>query len=850
MLYRSVGVLIATSLLTLTGPRPATAEPPIWEGRIGTPLGLTDDSTYETTFGAQLFTFKFEGATYSGASVLSISSNGFLSLGGSNGDGCCSPNPINLVSGFPRIAPLWVDLIPNGTGDVYLNTFNDSAGPFNDRLVITWATVTFLNRLPVLFQVQLKSDGTIIFGYDRYDFTGNADNVIVGVSPSNGAADPGSLDLSASIPFHSDARSTIYELFSAPSPAVDLDQTNIVFSPNNFGGFRVTRQLCRPPIWQDGYGLPLHLADDGTYETTFGAWNFVFPFRLDTYVGASPLSVSANGFVSLGGSNGNDCCSGNPAVLVGDPFPRIAALWQDLNPTFAGEVFMNAYDDDGDAVNDRLVVTWDTVFFQNRKPVAVQLQLRKDGSFSLGWQCVFGTGLVSDILVGVSPGGGAPDPGPVDFSAAIPFSSNGESTLYEVYPQMNPGSPPFDLSGKNLVFERSGSGGFVVTSAGCQPPIWESRFGADLGLTDDSDVTVPISTYGFTFPFGGTTYSGSSLISISSNGFVTLGGTNGNGCCSAIELDFLSALPRIAPLWVDLLPRGHIYVHPFDDWGGPETDRLVITWDTVFFQNRQPATIQLQLLSTGTMVMSYRCLDLDGSGLGDALTGITPGSGAGHLGSTDLSRAVPFDSFGERTIYEFFPGPRSIDLAGKSLVFEPSGGGGYHVGTIECAAGTVNASPAVLGTRDVLRANGSAGSPVARVVTVARSTPITVSLSAAPEGPAANALYALWVWSGSTFHPSEYRPSRNRIGCFVNPIPLMLPSQPQPILCLQSPTLPTALCRGVHTMTGPAFAPWSLTLTPGFSRRTRLTIQGLLKDNGGANVSRLSATNAIVIDVP
>jgi hypothetical protein len=844
------GIVASGWSMMLAASPEGRAEPPIWESRVGTPLGLTDDSTFETTFGAQLFAFNFEGIPYAGASALSISSNGFLSLGGSNGDGCCSPTGTVLVVGSPRIAPLWVDLFPNGIGDVYLNTFNDSAGAFNDRLVVTWSTVQFSGRRPVRVQVQMKSDGTIIFGYDGVDLRDDALNVVVGLSRAGGAADPGSTDLSTAMPFHSDSQGTIYESFLGPNAAFDLDQTNVVFNPNNSGGFRVTRALCRPPIWQDGYGLPLHLGDDGTYETTFGAWNFRFPYRLDVFSGSSPLSISANGFVSLGGSNGNDCCTGSPSLLTSDPFPRIAALWQDLDPALAGDVYINAYDDLGVGENDRLVVTWDTVFYQNHRPVAVQLQMRSDGSFSIGWECESLPHLVSDILVGTSPGNGYPDPGPIDFSAAIPFSSNGEATLYEVYPQMSPGPPPFDLAGTNLVFERSGSGGWVVASGRCQPPIWESRFGGDTGLTDDSTLDVPMSTFAFAFPFGGRTFSGSDTISISSNGFVTLGGTNGNGCCAPTELGFLSALPRIAPLWVDLLPRGHVYVHPFDDWGGPETDRLVITWDALFFQNRQPATIQLQLLSNGTIVMSYRCLDQGGFTIGDALTGITPGGGAGQLGSRDLSRAVPFDSGSERTIYEYFPSPFLIDLAGKSFVFEPNASGGYVVHPVECAAGTVNASNSPINIRDVLRVNGSSGAPISRVVTVARNVPITVSLSAAPQGPATNAAYALWVWAGSSFHPVDYVPSRNRIGCFVNPIPVMSPLQPQPITCMQSANLSAAFCQGVPTRPAPALAPFSVTLNSGFARRTRLTIQGLLKDFGAANISRLSATNAVVVDVP
>ena len=52
--------------------------------------------------------FPFDGTTYTGADILNISSNGVISLGGDNGDGCCEGDPLVLIGpACPRIALFW-----------------------------------------------------------------------------------------------------------------------------------------------------------------------------------------------------------------------------------------------------------------------------------------------------------------------------------------------------------------------------------------------------------------------------------------------------------------------------------------------------------------------------------------------------------------------------------------------------------------------------------------------------------------------------------------------------------------------------------------------------------------------
>ena len=294
--------------------------------------------------------FPFAGKTYTGNDTLNISSNGFISLGGDNGPGCCEGDPVTLVGGaFPRIAPFWTDLNPRGVGgggDIFLNTFNDDADPAIDRIVVTFATGfadCANDTCSALVQVQLLENGNIIFGYNGIVQTVNqTSDVLIGLSPGNGMIVPLSTDFSADVPFDSLMEPTIYQLFSPPQD-FDLDDTNLVFTPNGMGGFNVDVALpdpppsSAPPTWESrlgatirGTGGGLDDEDDATITRTFGSLSF--PFDGVTYTGASTLSISSNGFISLGGDNGDGCnvntgdCSGDPQQLLGFLFPTIAPL--------------------------------------------------------------------------------------------------------------------------------------------------------------------------------------------------------------------------------------------------------------------------------------------------------------------------------------------------------------------------------------------------------------------------------------------------------------------------------------------------------------------------------------------
>jgi hypothetical protein len=512
MMRKTVPGTVASMLLTLgiaaTQSTAVFAQPPVWEAQTGATLpgqALDDvnDGTVNLTFGSM--SFPFAGKTYTGNDILNISSNGFISPGGDNGDGCvnldCSGDPNALVQGgFARIVPFWTDLNPNGVGgggDIFINTFNDDADPAIDRIVITFATGfadCANNACSALVQVQLLEDGTIIFGYNGIVQTVSQNSdVLIGLSPGNGAADPGSTDFSTNVPFDSMMEPTIYQLFSPPQD-FDLDDTNLVFTPNGNGGFDVDDSLpdppptSAPPTWESALGATirggaagLDDTDDATITRTFGSLSF--PYHGMDYTGTSILAISSNGFISLGGDNGTGCintdCSGDPQQLTGlFLFPTIAPLWTDLEPgpDGGGDIYYNAFNDDADPDTDRIVITFATGFHDCVKAACsalAQLQLlgegnkyaRPSGTIIFGYNGIVQTNSqLSSILVGVSPGNNTVDPGSTNLNGKSSFNTDTESTVYQLFVASSP--PPIDLDGANVVFEPNGQGGFVVSTPG------------------------------------------------------------------------------------------------------------------------------------------------------------------------------------------------------------------------------------------------------------------------------------------------------------------------------------------------------------------------------------------------
>ncbi len=250
------------------------AHPPIWDSHYGPNTGLVGDDDYiEMTLG---FMFPFEGTDYD---TVSINTNGGIVLGIDNefaGEPYVdydiwydSEFEIDFTDiGDPVILPFGTDLTNDGfnaTGTIHFKTDATSA-------VITWANMPSLedDSVPFInFQVTLAADGTITLGYDGilgYLVSGLSEGIVVGVSNGLGDVPPGSSDLSGGVNIDVNAM-TVYEIWcydeAAPggvcydqsgrpdNSGFDLDQLNVIFTPNALGGLDVANvagPVARPPL--------------------------------------------------------------------------------------------------------------------------------------------------------------------------------------------------------------------------------------------------------------------------------------------------------------------------------------------------------------------------------------------------------------------------------------------------------------------------------------------------------------------------------------------------------------------------------------------------------------------------
>jgi hypothetical protein len=217
----------------------AGTAPSIWESNLGSPVVFSpngDDGTAVVNFG---FAFPFLGNTYTSGSV---SSNGYLWLNPANTDaGCCSGDVAGFLAGDPRIAGGWFDQNSSAGGSVDFNTF---AG---NRAVITFVGVPEFGHVGSsnTYQIQLLSSGRIIFGYNSFLTPALGSDMLIGVTPGNGAADPGSSDLLNGTPFTSSG-GTVYQWIAssgafAPTALSTFEGSNVIFDPNG-SGWNVTNQ--------------------------------------------------------------------------------------------------------------------------------------------------------------------------------------------------------------------------------------------------------------------------------------------------------------------------------------------------------------------------------------------------------------------------------------------------------------------------------------------------------------------------------------------------------------------------------------------------------------------------------
>jgi len=454
------GFVLATAMVAALGglARTQTTNSPCYEANFGVLLGSADD----TVFPAITLTTPFIlfGTPYLQAEV---SSNGFLWLGAnSNPDsGCCAGTGAGLAAGAARICALWNDLVTdgaNGSG-VYHNSLPG-------REVITWANAfeSYDPNVRFTVQLQLIANGAFTVWYHPNTTVNQLPHTgVCGVSPG-GVTDPGSTDFSVAFPYNSNAQPTLYEEWSVGN--FDLGARTFEFLPNGTGGWLLQDRPTCPFVagsWVTyGQGCPLQSGISGAsfYELFTGAnidlanleielvplgpagyvvqptsgsfftgYANVVPMQDDQVVDqilpfsfphpggiCTTAGFCSNGYVWLDNFNNSaPAAPFVPAFLFDGP--RISALWTDLDPTASGTAYF-------DATATTAIFTWfDFADFSNPTLHSTfQVQLFSDGRIKLCYQGI-AVGANRPILAGYGLGGATYDPGSIDITTSMPFSS-------------------------------------------------------------------------------------------------------------------------------------------------------------------------------------------------------------------------------------------------------------------------------------------------------------------------------------------------------------------------------------------------------------------------------------------
>ncbi len=207
---------------------------------------------------------------------------------------------------------------------------------------------------------------------------------------------------------------TFYEMF-APGMN-DLNNTGFLCRANAGGGWDIS--ACAN-CWDPNYSNALNLSDD----SLSGAMALGFSFRLpgSTAGNTTAIDICSNGYVwAIAGSSSRADYTPSNSEFVAEP-ERFAPFWTDLNPAAGGQVYFDAFP-------THAMATWVGVpEYGQTNAVSLQVQFFPNGDLIYAYQTVANAS--HSLLVGYSTGNGATDPGSMDLSAALPFSTSGGGPL-------------------------------------------------------------------------------------------------------------------------------------------------------------------------------------------------------------------------------------------------------------------------------------------------------------------------------------------------------------------------------------------------------------------------------------
>jgi hypothetical protein len=289
-------------------------------------IATCDDCVTNVNFG---FSFPFRGQSYGNGE---LSTNGSVSLGGSNGASFV-PSVSAFLNGFPRISVAWAD-------------HNDSSGSGNGlkfnslpgRAVFTWDATPEFGRpgSSNTFQLQLRSDGSLVFAYVNLNFTLFGHNILTGVTPGNGASDPGSTNFASRVPF-STSNGTVYQFFS-PGSTFNFNGNALIFTPNGSGGWDVADpglQVLFDGSTREGSGP---LFDLKGLSLTFGSRLYLLTSGAQDSLSDSVLRAVDSNLTLLGGLLRID--NGGQLTLSGsNPLALVSGGSLDIGTGGAGHLF-------------------------------------------------------------------------------------------------------------------------------------------------------------------------------------------------------------------------------------------------------------------------------------------------------------------------------------------------------------------------------------------------------------------------------------------------------------------------------------------------------------------------------
>ena len=189
---------------------------------------------------------------------------------------------------------------------------------------------------------------------------------------------------------------TFYEVFTTGN--FDLANTSMRFVPTSSGWNVVPCSNCFITTYANG----LNLGDDQLSR----GHQLGFSFPLAGGGSTTAIDIDSNGWIGLvtGQHAGTDYTETVSEFLTNPA--RIAAMWDDLNPSANGDAYFDTYP-------GMAVITWAGVpEYSNTGSNTAQIQLFPNGEFVLAYQGM----TIGDCMVGSSVGNGVADPGASDIS--------------------------------------------------------------------------------------------------------------------------------------------------------------------------------------------------------------------------------------------------------------------------------------------------------------------------------------------------------------------------------------------------------------------------------------------------